>query len=627
MLDFGYGETRTISPSLDIELYNGLSYKITLHWVTNNSHDEAGEDLTIFNIHPSLSIIKPHCWQKFTVTFRPLRNCAYYFRHLQYFAIRYDPKHSENLLKKEKMKKTQENWQTYLHTNENQSLIFEEEVQPPLSGSIGCVGHSFSVNVQPFIPIIEVQPSKSIYFQPCSLKESVYTTILLMNKTDTHTYFKFSSDLNKSFRIFPIGGMIAGKSSQIILFEFSPRETKVYHTSISCSFNHNLSNMVSFKLYGFCCQPKMDLQNNGEIYFPPSFMGVISKQTFKVQNKSRIPIEYRIDVPKKYEEELIFKPATKILKPNETDFLLCSFIPYKKKNYKISIPVKVMDVLDPYQNLVGYHLPGSGTKLLERTRQESEYKIQVFGIGGDGSLGIEPKFLDFGIVKVEFNKKLEFSIENFSSITFYVEINIRLADDSIKQTLEIKKALQKAYKLDFKEGIIAGNSKLSIDIIFQPFEICEHDLILECIAKEKNPNKPNKPDKIFSQKCSLNVKAKGSYPQLKFIDVRNDSISVSTLWENFSIRKINKELIFDLTEDEKKFNSMDTLPFEEAQAIQKQLKIFNWNFGYLSNKKPIKPRKIVITIQNVGGTDLEWKFKWPNESQVYFIIFNLHFYY
>jgi len=30
----------------------------------------------------------------------------------------------------------------------------------------------------------------------------------------------------------------------------------------------------------------------------------------------------------------------------------------------------------------------------------------------------------------------------------------------------------------------------------------------------------------------MRVKAKGSYPLLKIVDVRNDSISVATLWEN-----------------------------------------------------------------------------------------------
>ncbi len=62
----------------------------------------------------------------------------------------------------------------------------------------------------------------------------------------------------------------------------------------------------------------------------------------------------------------------------------------------------------------------------------------------------------------------------------------------------------------------------------------------------------------------MQIKARGSYPQLKFVDVRNDCISVSTLWENFSINSINDELLNDLTEDERKFNKIEMLTFTEA---------------------------------------------------------------
>ena len=35
--------------------------------------------------------------------------------------------------------------------------------------------------------------------------------------------------------------------------------------------------------------------------------------------------------------------------------------------------------------------------------------------------------------------------------------------------------------------MVVGNSKNDIGISFKPIEICNFDLVLECIAKEKNP--------------------------------------------------------------------------------------------------------------------------------------------
>ena len=89
---------------------------------------------------------------------------------------------------------------------------------------------------------------------------------------------------------------------------------------------------------------------------------VYSNQRVKVQNLSRIALEYEIQIPKKYKDELYLEPAQGSIKPNETLFLECSFIPYRKKDYKIKVPMVVKELIDPQQNLIGYHYPGSGSK-------------------------------------------------------------------------------------------------------------------------------------------------------------------------------------------------------------------------------------------------------------------------
>ena len=42
------------------------------------------------------------------------------------------------------------------------------------------------------------------------------------------------------------------------------------------------------------------MANNGKIYFPPSFIGVVSKQNIKIQNTSKIQCQYNIDIPEQY---------------------------------------------------------------------------------------------------------------------------------------------------------------------------------------------------------------------------------------------------------------------------------------------------------------------------------------
>jgi len=118
------------------------------------------------------------------------------------------------------------------------------------------------------------------------------------------------------------------------------------------------------------------------------------------------------------------------------------------------------------------------------------------------------------------------------------------------------------------------------------------------------------------QKCFLLILAKGNYPMLKIVDVRNDAMSVATLWENFQINNINEELKKQLNSDEKAYQNLQTLTFQQASDLQKKLKMYDWNFGYLTQSRQINPRKIVITVQNIGGTDLNWQFKMPIDNQV-----------
>ncbi len=59
-----------------------------------------------------------------------------------------------------------------------------------------------------------------------------------------------------------------------------------------------------------------------------------------------------------------------------------------------------------------------------------------------------------------------------------------------------------------------------------------------------------------SIKCELKIKAKGNYPLLEIIDIRNDTLSVAALWQNFQIQKINNELSCNLDSEEKKYLSV-----------------------------------------------------------------------
>lgn len=46
------------------------------------------------------------------------------------------------------------------------------------------------------------------------------------------------------------------------------------------------------------------------------------------------------------------------------------------------------------------------------------------------------------------------------------------------------------------------------------------------------------------------------------------------------------------------------------------LKKFIWDFGKVPIKNGSKPRKIMLTLKNMGGVPAEWRFKMPNDSEI-----------
>jgi len=119
----------------------------------------------------------------------------------------------------------------------------------------------------------------------------------------------------------------------------------------------------------------------------------------------------------------------------------------------------------------------------------------------------------------------------------------------------------------------------------------------------------------FSEKYSINILAKGDFPLLRFADIRNDQLSVSNLWEKFQLTLLNKELLTELKKEEIEYSNSEKTN-QSVQELQKNLKVFNWDFGKVPIKYSHKPRKVTLTMRNVGGVDSEWAFKLPNDSEI-----------
>jgi hypothetical protein len=100
---------------------------------------------------------------------------------------------------------------------------------------------------------------------------------------------------------------------------------------------------------------------------------------------------------------------------------------------------------------------------------------------------------------------------------------------------------------------------------------------------------------------------------LRFTDIRNDQVSIANLWERFQMTTMNKELLTPLSHAEFFFNNSDKTNASNEELME-GLRKFTWDFGKVPIRNGSKPRKVILTIKNIGGVNADWLFKMPNDS-------------
>jgi hypothetical protein len=148
-------------------------------------------------------------------------------------------------------------------------------------------------------------------------------------------------------------------------------------------------------LIGHCYEPALQISNDQKLFFPPSYVGVSTKQQIFVKNDSRIPLEYQWKVPEKYKNEIRFNPQKAFLLPNEECKIAATFTALKKKDYHINVPIYAKNIYDHVKNSVGFFAPGSGLISKNTTQSKTstpfkKYVLEIVGRGSDGIIQIQP---------------------------------------------------------------------------------------------------------------------------------------------------------------------------------------------------------------------------------------------
>ena len=526
-------------------------------------------------------------------------------------------------------------------------------VEPPITLYLSMVGHSFPPGTQIFMPMFEFSPKKEIFFPPTSINQSLYQSLKIQNKNDTPLFYKIRQDPLNIFRVHNKYGLIPANSFHLICLEFSPKDTTVYRFPLNIEFNHDISNTKVIMLNGLCTDPVIEIEGvKNEIYFAPCYVGIKTKKTLVIKNLS--PIHIKVDIK-------IDKMNNGILEVDENNFDLdlnaikkveFSLIPQKNEEINAHILITAERIYDPSEENIGIYNPNNTRNDFDKRIFSRE--INVLGLGSDGDIRIEPEKLEFGTVKVGFHKKLSFSIYNPTITNFYIKLipdfsgNIPLdkgANDGKSDRSDIL-TKRNDIKIDFLEGMLNSLCKKDINIQFEPItrvnlnfkiNIYATDTIEESkkilIKKEKsldintNRNAIDESDFLKNNdevlehkeelKCSLEVSAKGDYPLIKIVDLRNNIISPAKLWKDFNVDQANEELQKKLTDVEMNYSNSNTN--KKISDANQTLKIINFNFGknfLLKNKSEIQNLDVFLTLKNEGGVLSEFFFKFPDDINI-----------
>lgn len=169
--------------------------------------------------------------------------------------------------------------------------------------------------------------------------------------------------------------------------------------------------------------------------------------------------------------------------------------------------------------------------------------------------------------------------------------------------------------------MINAHSKKVVNIYFKPITRCSFNLKFLCVAKDKLASQEKSKSKtvdsqLLERMTYCELLANGDFPLIKLMDIRNEQISTSVLCDYFNFGSLNKELLSPLNAQELEFNNAEKTSTSMAK-IQKNLKRFEWNFGKIpQNLKTLTPRRVIITLKNVGGVNSQFAFHMPNESEI-----------
>lgn len=449
-----------------------------------------------------------------------------------------------------------------------------------------------------------IENNGELFITPNYCGVTTETPMIFRNtgRNEMNVSIKVPTDYNECLQIIPNKFLLPEKKSQTVFFHFTPlaKEKYVIYCNAMASFkNHMLSEqLISVFSEG----------NDGKIYMNPSHVDFgtvmvnhrqvkkilihnLSNCNFFVQlllelndmagqsfeNQTKICLENSFELD--FVEGIISGNITKEVTISFTPREICAF------SLKLSLIVKPNKEKYIHQGEMAIHQNSKKNLLISSTTKlKSDCSLSNLQKNNANNEKQAPKMNNMIKKKSRFVGNKDKTPQNEKSTELLQVIKVNPVNkQSIKDQQTVLNIVKEVNLQQHSHNLIGGSMN----------------------SDGTNFNFKIKP--IIKDVCKISAKA--NYPLLKINNVQSNELSVVYIWDKFQITQINRELSKNLSAFELKNAKMVNKLFDQKLDPNSSDRCFEWDFGYVHNQKiTTRPRIVKINIQNVGGTQLEWKF-------------------
>ncbi len=585
-----------------------------------SSSSSSGATPSPFQVLPAVAEIPPNGVFSFKVVFRPQADQTYYDARLEGYAF-------------------------YKHQRTFR-LVDLDTFVPPWCLILPVRGHSFH-SASHFLPRASLHPAK-ITFPAASPGEDLFQTVELRNDADTPMTFRASGDSSGGvFTLAPASGFLPKGGSTLLLVRFRPRAVGPAMTHLRLHLNHHTAPgggsssgggggdasvstfTVDLPLKGSCAGPEevdVDVAPDGRIFFPPTSVRQAGERVVRVRNRGSLPLMWKwsSDETPGMEGVVEVVPRSGFVEGNGSVACRVFFRPRLQEAYKVRVRLETRPLWSCYQAPRGFLAMLQDQSALCPSVAPAQRTLAVMGTGAAGDVRVEPPSIDVPAVLVRTPHQVHIDIVNSSDVGMtwelrwrhYPEHQLEFASGYEEPSAGASAAAASGRLLLLEPAgpvyVPARSTQRvyitvfpSVNVMYRfkvwvaPFDRLRGALgssDRKAALKAARASEP--PSASSGLVCELKVRAQ--YPQLSVTDVASESVSMTRLRKQLSLRALNQELESDVSpEEEELYSAMSRDP-----RLVSELETFEFNFG----AAPVhsEPVQIRMRFTNTGRLETRW---------------------